>query len=454
MLIEEAESLQVCPRCDSSLNVQKAKRSGRSRFPIGAFAAALVLTSLAGGTYWYAANASDSMPDGFAQFGLGAMDIVSRPSSPIKAATENDTGTQNDSQNKVAQEPLPLTLPLTLPANVAIAARDKQDAGASSSNPSVDVDSRDDSTNVTPKTQTQTNIARIQLPNPNLQNSNPNSKFGAGARSNPEQPAVSRLTWHQDYLAGYEQALDERKLLMMVFRDSATSDSVSDFVNRLAVPSLERKLGDVARVILPVEVVTPGSDDGQPLLAHRSFRHLGVRPGVVIVDFRDKTSKLYGRVISAMRQPPAGQYSPDSFETLLELPSGTIQQRSLLQAVRTSAADRNFSTSRLSGSLNELANRNARYMAHFGQQGTFDNENRRTQIVEEFGTAATSTELVWASSQKMSLHEAARQAVESWTLNPADYFQMTQTSTDYGIDLIQEPTTGLWYATCVIVHDN
>jgi hypothetical protein len=434
LLVEDPESLQDCPRCDSSLAVQSVNRR-RTRFPLGAFAAALVLTSLAGGTYWYAANAADGAPADFDELGLSGL------SNQLRQAV-NDSGKTNVAKNNDAQqgvEPNPEPLPIILPQQLENANQTPAALAAESPKPRA-----------------------IRLPDPKTGNLDSNSIGStppqtpdeAGPFSNSPRQNVGRLTWHQDYLAAYKEALEERRQLLMVFRDFDQNDSVESFINGFANPLLESKLEEYVRVILPVSATTPGSDNPQPLLAHRSFRHLGVRARLVVVDLRKPGSKLYGRLVSAVRQPANGKYSTEMFSALLNLPDGDVQQRSLLLAIRMSSPQANFSTSKQSANLNVLSNRNSRYMAHFGQAGIFDVENRASQINQEFGESADVTELVWASDENLTLHEAAVQAVASWTNDANDQFEMTQSSTAYGLDMLQDPNSGRWFATCLIVRTN
>lgn len=479
LLIEQAESIAVCPRCKCSLNIDVAKR-GRSRPPVGAFAAALLLTGLAGGTYWYAAHTSDDLPPGLPEINISAigaqLEQLKLPNLGSPSTSESIDPTQSiaDANNT---EPLPLPLPL--PDQVASGAPSDATSITSDANsndpigPAIGTGANGDVVGIAPSVS-----PTIRLPEPNRATDNPtnqpaianNTPFGpirsnAAAPGTPDEAGpfpdsprqnVGRLAWHQDYLAGYKEALEQRKLFLMVFRDFDENDSIESFTNGFASPELESKLENFTRVVLPLSTMSPatGNETPEPLLAHRSFRQLGMRAGLVIVDLREPGSALYGRVISALRQPASGKYSTEVFSQLLDLPGGNIQQRSLLLAIRTSSPQSNFSSSELSASLNELANRNARYMVQFGQPGTFDVEHRTARIAQEFGESASVSLLVWTSGENLELHDATLKAVESWTNNPGDHLQLTQAATAYGIDMIQEPETGRWFATCVIVRTN
>ena len=65
MFVKQVEMTDLCPRCGESLTLKVAPRiQSKRRRPIGALAAAGILATLAGGTYFYAATAhNDAMLD-------------------------------------------------------------------------------------------------------------------------------------------------------------------------------------------------------------------------------------------------------------------------------------------------------------------------------------------------------------------------------------------------------
>ena len=58
------------------------------------------------------------------------------------------------------------------------------------------------------------------------------------------------------------------------------------------------------------------------------------RPGVAIVDFAHADPKLHGNVVSVFPLTATLSYTPEQMGVILDLPPGTLTQRTLIYAVR------------------------------------------------------------------------------------------------------------------------
>lgn len=280
-----------------------------------------------------------------------------------------------------------------------------------------------------------------------------------GANNEPQVTQVPRkkvgdLQWHQDYLAGYQQAMQDKRMLVMLFHDASLPDHSVTRVSGFGAESLQPLLEKYVRISLPVNAVTPSADpNGVPsrLIEHRSFRHLKSQAGLAIVDLTDEQSANYGRVVSALPMPEDGRYSPEILETLLQLPTGSIGQRSLMLAVRTGVDGDNFTSGEANTHLHQMANRNARMMAQSDRVVGFDTDVRATAIRELFGDGVRIHELHFATEGPASVQEAAIQAVSKWLQDSEDRRALRQSSFAYGIELFQAPNSQRWFATCIIL---
>ncbi len=497
-LYVKQDSVDACPGCGAELAPAQSVRS-RSRFPVSAAAAAVTLVALTGGTYWLAATATDQIPVRALQLanltqttdptGSETTGTTSSPSgretqSSVEVSnvepsqgTENATGSSNPDKGEGR---------INNPPEVALAAPDPVDGTGSSQNDAVthpvstrppqDPPRSDDL--AVAESQAETDGA-LRIESPDSEDGGPDSISNrlraepdrisppqlsielpqpdpVVESTGPNEPAevssprrnLGRLSWHEDYLAGYRDAISRETRLLIVFRSLADPDSVESFNNGLANPELVSALQGFARLKLPVNTAMPGQDG--LLLEHRSFRHLGVNPGIVVVDLSERSSPNYGRVVSALPLPPSGKYPPAILKGLLALPSGSIGERSLQLALTISLSGSRFDNPS-SETLNALALRNSRLQAQAEEAGRFEPEARQSAISGEFGDDAVITEFVFATAETTTIHDAAVQAVSDWVGNSDAFELLKGTTGQFGLGLVQSPTTGRWFATCLIV---
>ncbi len=141
-------------------------------------------------------------------------------------------------------------------------------------------------------------------------------------------------------------------------------------------------------------------------------------------------------------------------QSSLSLPEGSIAQRSLLQSLRRGLPKSAFTDLKYDEKLNELANRNSRYMAHLDQTGLFETDERRDAVRKQFGNDARVRELVFATDSATTIQAAASQAVEHWQSSGELESDAVESGvTAYGLELFQSPTTNRWFATLLIVNE-
>jgi|GEM_PF-1855923 len=261
--------------------------------------------------------------------------------------------------------------------------------------------------------------------------------------------------WSTEYVAAYQRAIAERRFLVMLFRDpvsSAGDVSIDGLPAAADVPGFD----EVVRVVVPTTMPVPGqpSESASRLLDHRSFRHLQGEAGIAIVDLTRTDSPNFGRVVSAFPGATGRDEIIAALQPALSLPDGTISQRSLSLALRTSLLQSAFVGLEHDSRLNDLANRNSRYMAHLDQTGRFETEKRRDAVRRDFGNDAQLRELVFATDSAATIQAAASQAVEHWRSSGELAPDVVQTGvTAYGLELFQSPTTSRWFATLLIVTE-
>lgn len=276
-----------------------------------------------------------------------------------------------------------------------------------------------------------------------------------------EEKPSEELAWHRDYLTAYVEAAQQKRYLLMLFHEDNLQVE-APFSSAMFAPSMRPMLEQFSRVELPLDVTVPrNADSGEAekqsdvpelLLQHRSFRHLGVRPGLAIVDLTDPESANYARVVSVIPVPKAGAFSDREVMIALDLPTGSISQRTLLFMIRSTVPDSSLSMREFSPQLVELAHRSCRYMAHAGQLGSFDEDFRQNRIRETFGPQAELKQLLYATESEVTIHVAALQAVESWIESSETFDVLNGPAQAMGMDMFQASESGRWYVTCFVVR--
>ena len=389
MFVKQEGMIELCPRCGESLALKSAPRiQPQRRRPIGAFVAAGILAALAGGTYFYAATARDDathnepLLTGLESRSLDADEnppAVKRPSpkvvpatvvKPLEVADANQTrplfegpGTKRDPAPVVGTKPIEVALPKSVavmpPATPPVKPEVRPPAPIS-----LPVPEQVATTKPAPaKPATDTSKPTFEPPKPSV------SKPAVVLSPTIEKPSndvpvtptptknVAALIWHQDYLAGYQQAMQEKRPLLMQFRDISEPDVSESRIAGFGAPELQPLLENFVRVSMPVGSIVPGQTTGQApsrLLDHRSFRHLNGKAGVVIIDLTEPSAANFARVVSALPLPSDGRFSPEILSKLLQLPAGSIGQRTLLLSIRTATSAPDFTVGEQQPLLNQI----------------------------------------------------------------------------------------------------
>ncbi len=279
--------------------------------------------------------------------------------------------------------------------------------------------------------------------------------MGKTTNSPAQETRDSANEWTSEYVAAYQRAIAERQFLVMLFREplSASGEVSTD---GLPIAADVAGAGDFVRVVVPTTMPVPGqpADAAPRLLDHRSFRHLQGEPGIAVVDLTRTDSPQFGRVVSAFPGTTGRDSIIEALQPTLSLPEGTISQRSLLLGLRGSFPNSAFAELKYDTNLNELANRNSRYMAHLDQTGLFETDEGRAAVRKQFGDDAQLRELIFATDSAVTIQSAASQAVEHWKSNgELDVDAVKSDVTAYGLELFQSPTSNRWFATLMIVTD-
>lgn len=244
--------------------------------------------------------------------------------------------------------------------------------------------------------------------------------------------AAEPLDWHDDYFTAYSQAEQEGKLLFIFFRDEKqplVADSYQHTV--LTDEILTEPLAKVVRVVVPTDIRIP--ETNELLLEHPAFAHQAQRQGIAILDLTDPQSNLYGTVISAHPFKSGRHLTARSTKIVLELPRGTITQRSIIYAARVHPRRPAGAQGRATVKLLTFAKDHSHTMAR--SSSMYHSNYGGMEIVANIGPQGT-------------IIDTAKSLINMWYHSPAHWNILSGKHGGFGLDM-QRSRNGHWYATGV-----
>ena len=256
-----------------------------------------------------------------------------------------------------------------------------------------------------------------------------------------------KLSWHTDYARAMEIAERQGKMMLVYFFDADEHKLRDQFeLETLADATVCRKLKPFVRVKLPVDTEIVVKGEKVTVLEHAAFSEMLGRQGAAILDFVDKHGKHYGQVVSAFPLTEKHTYSAERMATILDLPAGSLTQRTLIYAVRVHP-DRPASTNGQTNSvLVEEADLHSRHQARIRLQGHHQWGTRLRRIIARLPGGLTPSEVCAESWPGENLLEAAIECVHCWRLSSGHWSAVRANHRFYGYDM-KRGANGIWYAT-------
>ncbi|MGW8257152.1 MAG: hypothetical protein ACWGMZ_06685 [Thermoguttaceae bacterium] len=261
--------------------------------------------------------------------------------------------------------------------------------------------------------------------------------------------------WHQegDYSQAVKKAEQERKMLLVYFCDTeGTCDSACERfkAETLDDPLVRSKLQDYVCLQLPLDASIVVDGKKTVLLEHDSFKEMHGRPGIAIVDFQHDDPKLYGMVASVFPLTDQLWYTPEKLAVILDLPAGTLTQRTLIFAVRTHPDKPESTEGKASAYLFKEAADQSQYQADIRLQGHHNWASRFARISARLHAAAP-REVCAESWPNENLVEAAVDCVHCWRLSQGHWSAVRAHHAFYGYDM-KLGRNGIWYATGIFAR--
>ncbi|HEX5445468.1 MAG TPA: hypothetical protein VFW87_16700 [Pirellulales bacterium] len=261
----------------------------------------------------------------------------------------------------------------------------------------------------------------------------------------PQAPVAQ--TVHTDYRKAMDEAVESHKMLFIYFYDPRMTAARKAFETlTLAHLEIKEKLKRYVVVMLPTDAEI--SMEGKPvkLLSHTAFAEMLNRPGVAMLDLCHERSEYYGHVVSTFPFTPGKYYRREALSIILDLPPGTLTQRTMIYAVRIHPEAPASTQGQFNTVLAEEAKSHAYHQASMQLQGHHAWGARFQRINAKLPNDVLAQEVVAESWPNESLVEACVDCVDSWRQSPGHWGAVRSRHPLFGYD-IKRGRNGIWYAT-------
>jgi hypothetical protein len=252
---------------------------------------------------------------------------------------------------------------------------------------------------------------------------------------------------HTDYRKAMTEAVESRKMLFIYFYDPQMTPARKAFESlTLSHLEIQEKLRRYVVAKLPIDARI--TVDGQPLtlLAHASFAEMLGRPGVAVIDLSHERSEYYGHVVSTFPFTPGKYYRKEALSIILDLPPGTLTQRTMIYAVRIHPERPASTQGQFHMVLADEAKSHADHQASIQVQGHHAWDSRFHRINSKLPGNVLAQEVVAESWPNENLVEACVDCVHSWRQSPGHWGAVRSRHPLFGYD-IKRGRNGIWYAT-------
>jgi hypothetical protein len=276
--------------------------------------------------------------------------------------------------------------------------------------------------------------------------------------------ATARVKWHTNYDMAYRFAQQQHKMLLIYFQPPVAARTVADragptfgdpvrgaLAAMAARPEDRPRLERFVLLRLPLDFVEMVDDKPIVLVDHPAFGELNGGPGIAILDLRHVDQPYYTYAVSLcpLTRGKYYQFQPEHLAVLMDLPPGTITQRTMVFAVRIHPEAPASTQGEANPVLYEEAASHSTYQAQIRVQGHHQWESRFHRIISRLlgrGTPGMPCEVVAESWPSENLVDSCVDCVASWRQSPGHWSAVRAQHASYGYD-IQRGSNGIWYAT-------
>ena len=272
------------------------------------------------------------------------------------------------------------------------------------------------------------------------------------------------IPWETEYEYARQRAIHlSQKLLVYLYADG-TQEIPESLAAAPLIPAsrqFDREVLDddfvrsllslYVLVKLPTDAKIIG-DDGTEQSIHSlpGFEHMVEHPGLVVLDYSDWNAPYYGEVVGILPFLRGECPTAKQAATFLDLPPGTLTQRTLTYAVRIHPDQPLSASGEAAPIMLQLAAEHALYQAERGIL-THQNFGARSARAQEILGSGMPAEICAQSRSGLGLFEGALSCMRAWRYSSAHWSIARRSHTYYGYDMIQGKN-GAWYAVGFFIN--
>jgi hypothetical protein len=252
---------------------------------------------------------------------------------------------------------------------------------------------------------------------------------------------------HTDYAKATKEAAEDGKLLFIYFHDPRPNAAQRAFEKEtLGDVTIREQLKRFVFVKLSRDAQVSVGGKSITLLKHAAFAEMLGRQGIAIVDLAHPRAEYYGHVVSTFPFTPGKYYRKQALSIILDLPPGTLTQRTMIYAVRIHPESPASTQGQFHAVLADEAKQHANHQAAILLQGHHSWDSRFHRINSRLPGGVLAQEVVAESWPNESLVEACIDCVDSWRHSPGHWGAVRSRHPLFGYD-IKRGRNGIWYAT-------
>lgn len=253
--------------------------------------------------------------------------------------------------------------------------------------------------------------------------------------------------WHSDYGEAVRAAQQGQKMLLILFSDPKASSRAARFRDEiLAHSGLGKALSKYVLLELATDATIQTATGECTLLRTQPLAEMLGLDGVAIADYSDPASETYESVVSVFPFLHGEIYDLRKTQVILDLPPGTLTQRTLIYAVRTHPEGPQSTRGQFHPNLGREARWHSGLMARLRRSGHHQWETRFHRINRQIPGGLTATEVAAESWPGQRLLAAAIECVRCWRLSSGHWRAVRASHPCYGYDM-RRGSNGVWYAT-------
>ena len=257
---------------------------------------------------------------------------------------------------------------------------------------------------------------------------------------------VSGLEWRTDYNKAYQAAKRDKRMLLINLTSTSTNNQQASVDKHIATPAMMKKLQGVERLRLPVDAEITVDGKAQKLVSFAAFSQLQGGPGFVLLDLKNEGTNHYGHAVNVLPYSSGKYYhwQNNHLSVVLDLPPGTLTQRTMIWAVRTHPEAPQSTYGSHHPTLANGAASHSSYQASIGNQGHHNFGTRFNQL--SGATGGPVSEVVAESWPGQNMIDSCIDCVRSWRGSSGHWRGVAGRHRAFGYD-IRRGRNGIWYGT-------